>query len=545
MPTPRLIAVDCETDKFVHGRIPRPFIWGAFDANGFRHWRKTEDFMAWLSEQSAVAYAHNGGKFDYFFLFKYIKRTRARIINGRLAELTIGKCRLRDSYSIIPVALEQIQKGKINYDLMEADKREEYMESHIIPYLREDCEVLYNTVKTYRATAGKALTIASNALASSRKLGSDPGRTNYRFDREFREYYHGGRVECFQPGTHRDVTTLDIVSSYPYVMKQFHPTGIRRTAHDNLDYLKDDEIGRSFIKLKCFSAGAFPIKSDDGYLNFPHDYNEYAVTGWEYNVAKKHGLIHDVEFVRVTTFENKLTFAPYIDKWFSYKNSFDKKTNPIEYTIGKIMQNSLYGKCSQNPLKYHDYIIVDPYTPINYDEGWEFFCRFEDIELHRRPTSWNYQYKYGVDWVKRPLFYNVATGASITGMARARLLDAAHSVGIRNVIYCDTDSLSVKPCDLSKIPMGDGLGDWQIEGEHGVGHFAGKKLYGVKFPDQEKPKIASKGSKLDYEQIRRIVNGEIVVWENPAPTFSLARGVHFVTREISATSIQKKGLLHA
>ena len=547
-----IIAIDCETDPFSKGRFVSPFIWGAYDGKKFQHWRKTEDFIAWLSNKNVIAYAHNGGKFDYTYLMKYVKRSRIKIIGSRMAEMTIGKAVLRDSFSIIPVGLGAIQKTKIEYSLFEKECRDDYMDSDIIPYLKDDCVYLFDVVQAFRKAAGTQLTIASNALKSSRSLGSDPGKTNFRFDRQFRAYYYGGRTECFQGGKHEGVSVVDIVSSYPFAMMQLHPSGDRRTQLESLEGLSDDEIGRAFIEIECYSAGAFPYKEikrkgtykidngdldDDDYgaLEFPHGKRLYRVTGWEYLTAMKHKLLSEIKIHTVTVFENTIDFSPYVIKWFEHKKNHPKNIDPINYTIGKIMMNSLYGKMGQNPATYFDYEVKDPLSPVDEENGWIRYSTHQDFELHRRSTTWNWANKYGVDWIKRPLFFNVATGASITGFARAKLLDAIHTVGADRVIYCDTDSLAVSgPGDLP-LDFGKALGQWELEGKNGVGYFAGKKLYGIKFPDKE-PKIASKGCKLTYDEIERVVNGEKITWESEAPTFSLAKGPHFIVRKIRATS---------
>lgn len=552
MPSRKIIAVDCETDPFEHGSFVMPFIWGAYDGERFQTWRDTDQFIDWLAKQNCIAYAHNGGKFDYTYLMKYVRRSRIKIIGSRMAEMTIGKAVLRDSFSIVPVGMASIQKTKIDYEKFRAACREHYMQSDIIPYLKDDCVYLYQIVEAFRKAAGTQITIASNALKSAKQLGSDPGKTNFRFDRQFRQYYFGGRTECYQAGKHDNISVVDIVSSYPYAMMQLHPCGDKREQRETLDGLSTDEIGRSFIDIECYSAGAFPFKAlkhkgthkiidgaldDDEYsgLEFPHRFDLYYVTGWEYLIAKKHGLIRDEKIHCVTVFEETIDFSAYVLKWFEHKKAHPKNIDPINYTIGKIMMNSLYGKMGQNPANYFDYEVKDPLSPVDEENGWIRYATHEDFELHRRSTTWNWANKYGVDWIKRPLFFNVATGASITGFARAKLLDAIHTVKAERVIYCDTDSLALHPGDNVGLHFGKELGQWELEGEGGKGYFAGKKLYGIRWPDG-KVKIASKGCKLTFDEISRVVNGEKVIWNNPAPTFSLAKGAHFVTREIRATS---------
>jgi hypothetical protein len=337
----KLLAVDCETDPFKYGRVPKPFIWGCYDGSDFQYWFDTDEFVEYIKNQDAIVYAHNGGKFDFMYLMPYIKKTTARIIGGRFAEMSLGRSKLRDSYSIVPVPLSAIQKDDINYELMEEHCREQYMYTDIIPYLKTDCCVLWDMVSEYRAKAGKALTIASNAMQSSKKLGVNPGRTNHRFDTQFRPYYFGGRTECFQPGTHKNGKVLDIVSSYPNAMSRDHATGDDYDYYDDLSHCRtDDEIGRSFIHLDCKSHGAFPKHNEKGGLDFPHTTDEFFITGWEYLIAKKHGLIEDECIFRVTSFKNTINFSDYIQHWFEHKKTHPKADDPINYTIGKIMMNS-------------------------------------------------------------------------------------------------------------------------------------------------------------------------------------------------------------
>ena len=536
---PRIIAVDCETDPFLHGRIPSPFLWGAYDGLRDEYWifHNTADFVAWLKEQDCIAYAHNGGKFDFMFLLPFLEdTTKTRIIGGRFAEMKFGKATLRDSYSIVPVPLREIQKDDIDYRLMEADTRDAHM-AEIISYLKTDVRVLWLLVTAFRNEAGQALTIAANALQSSRKLGCNPGRTNFRFDEQFRKFYFGGRTECFQPGAHGALSVYDIRSSYPFAMSQDHATGDLRENFTSLDPIPESERGRTFITLQCYSDGAFPIRTKTG-IEFPQKFDEFNVTGWEYLIALKHGLIKNVTIKNVTHFAASINFSTYVTKWFEHKEKHRPRRTVEEkaqYTIGKILMNSLYGKLAQNPLRYYDYMICEPGTPVDFDNGWELFTLFQEKEIHRRPVSFDFVFKHGVDWVKKPLFYNVATGASITGLARANLLDAICTVGRERVIYCDTDSLALHGHAKPPLDLSERLGAWDCEGEASQGFFAGKKLYALRMVNG-KEKIASKGCKLTFDNLRAIVNGEKVVWRSEAPTFSIASGIDFVTREVRATS---------
>lgn len=508
-----------------------PFIWGAYDGDDFRKFKTADDLISFYENQHVILYAHNGGKFDFMFLLRLIKKTRALIINSRIVEMKIGKATLRDSFAIVPMGLAGFQKTDIEYWKLEAECRAEHM-PEIVEYLKSDCVNLYNLVMAYRSTAGTKPTIASNALSFAKKLGLNPGKTSHRFDTAFRRFYFGGRVECFAPGSHENVRPIDIKSSYPNAMRHEHPTGANYIYDDKLP---ETGIEQSFIKLQCHSKGAFPLVVNHT-LTFPHGDGEFFVTGWEYVVAQKHGLISNVKIDFVCRLEKTMNFAAYVDHWYDHKATAEKAGDKAQRIVGKFMMNSLYGKLAQNPIHYYDYEIAEGGTAVNYNEGWELAGEFDTVEIHRRSVMWRYEKQWGDEWQKFPIHYNVATGASITGFARAHLLDAAATVGFENIAYCDTDCLHVLPGGkLDKLRMDDELGAWASEGHAKIAHYAGKKMYALELADGT-TKIASKGAKLGLAEIKKLVKGEIVVWNNDAPTFSLARGTHFVTRSIRATT---------
>lgn len=535
----KIVAIDAETDPFLTGRIPKPFIWGCYDGKDQITFEETKDLVEYLSTKRLLAYAHNGGKFDFMFLLPFIGETKCQIINGRIVSMFIGLCEFRDSFAIIPEPLRKFgAKKEIDYDKLEAPVRHLHMEE-IKEYLFYDCKILYDAVTQYRNIAGTRSTIASNALSFARKLGIDPGKTNHTFDREMRNYYYGGRCECFQGGTHKNIKLVDIHSAYPAGMIQHHATGGEFIVQDDFRDMTRADIERSFVKLECTSHGAFPkrIGGQDGGLSFPHEFDLYYVTGWEYLAAKELGLIENEKLISVRWTQRTITFKNYVTHWFEYKARHDKNIDPVNYTIGKIMMNSLYGKLAQNPAKYYDYKIVPAGTQVDFENGWDLQLEYEGHEIHRRESLWKWKHNEGVAWKTKDLYKNVATGASITGYVRAILLRAIHQIGKENVIYCDTDGLVLsEKADLSQIDIGNLIGQWGIDDENApVGHFAGKKLYAVLQSDGKK-KIASKGSKLDFDQLERIVNGETIQWSNPAPSFKIDGSANFVVRNISATA---------
>lgn len=556
MPRPKKIATcDCETDPFLHMRIPVPFLWGFYDGKDFLTFEKTEDFVAHVINRNLILYAHNGGKFDFMYLLPFVGQTKAQIISGRIVSMMLGNCELRDSYSAVPEALKNIKKKEIDMAKLEKKVRRKHW-GEIMEYLEGDCVYLFELMEGYRQRAGKRKTIASNALAFSKKLSIDPGKTSYLFDSTYRPYYFGGRTECFQPGTHKDIDIIDIKSSYPYAMLHDHASGDLKEFHgrSDLETLSRAEIERSFITLECDAEGCFPLrgKLDQG-LMFPHGRHEFKVTGWEYIAAIDLKLIENVKVISVHYSEKTINFKEYVEYWYkeklshSSKNPDGTRADPINYTIDKIMMNALYGKLSQDISNYHDYKIMPGGSQIceNYkpkgttnvcrecgerdnDHGWKHTLDFGKHEIHSRPSLWRYKYQFGVEWQGKRIYNNVATGASITGFARAYLLRAIHAIGHENVIYCDTDSVIFKHgADTSSLRISDEIGAWEFEDHRAVlGHFNGKKLYGIHTSKKDKDgkpvyKLASKGAKLTFEDMGKLAQGETITWQSPSPSYSV------------------------
>lgn len=565
----KIATCDCETDPFIHGRIGKPFIWGYYDGKDYITFNTTDKFVAFVRDKQIVMYAHNGGKFDFMYLLSYVEETQAQIINGRIISMNLGKCELVDSYAAVPQSLGSIKKDEIEYWKLEARHRDKYMDE-IIKYMRGDCVYLYELMDAYRKAAGTRKTIASNALSYAKKLGINPGTTNYRFDQNYRAFYFGGRTECFRPGTHEHISVFDIHSSYPRAMQEHHCTGSEMLRRSDFGDMTREEIQRAFIILECYADGCFPLRTgtSEG-LHFPNEKATYHVSGWEYIAALDLGLIDDVKILSVRYTNDTITFKDYVQYWYEYKETHPKKSDPINYTIGKIMMNSLYGKLAQNPERYHDYKIVsnDAKLPCNtphpdkhgkcmicgfeeMDHGWKFYTMFEGKTFHRRESLWKHHYRYGIAWESKPLYKNVATGASITGYARAALLRAIHLVGREHIIYCDTDSLVVDQfADPNILPQTDKIGDWEKEIDRApVGHFAGKKLYAIEINPAEKctcnerngsckrHKVVTKGARLTYNEVVRVVAGEEILYEPAAPSFSLANGINFIDRTIRRTT---------
>lgn len=527
MKNERIGTLDFETDPFLAGRIPFPFACGIYfsDDRYSIIWddkncaEKTASLLRKLP--TCTIYAHNGGKFDFFYLVEFADAGRIMVRNGRIFEMQIGRVLLRDSWPLMPFALEEYRKTKIDYRIFERERRNETQNKlKIQHYLFDDCKNLYELVTGFRAILGPKDTIGSAAFYQMRKCGIEIPSLNESHDEIFRPYFYGGRVQAFKRGIfHERLSYFDVNSAYPFAMLHNHPSG-SDYRHSKLLPRNPDRLGISFLLVEATSQGAFPFRAIDGSLDFPCERGIFHVTGWEYIAALETNTARIHKILEVWTPHNTINFSDFVLPFYEKRMQAKRDNNLIGYLAYKYLLNSGYGKFAQNPRDFREYCI-QPFGAMPNEQSWEWETDYCAISLWSRSSydGWG--------------FYDVTTGASITGHQRALLWR-----GIQNskrVLYCDTDAII---CGASTVPVGADLGVWKIEGRINECCIAGKKLYGLRGKTTEgEPweKISSKGARLSYSEIKSLCSGKIVEWKNPAPTFSATLGAHFLQRNIKST----------
>lgn len=528
---------DCETDPFKIGRVPQPFAWGYYDGIDYRHFSDTQSFVDFVSAQGVIVYAHNGGKFDWHFVLSHLSPyDDIMIINGRIARCNLGMSELRDSYNILPVPLKAYKKDEIDYAIMEPDQRNKpHNKRKILEYLKSDCVYLYELISGFIKLYGIQITQASAAMNQWKKISQQKlPQTNKEFYDLLAPYYYGGRVECFESGIiDTKFSVYDINSAYPYAMLHKHPYSGGYTHVQS--YLE----GADFYKVSCISHGAFPYRGEGNPnefagLRFPNDDQRrvFTVTGWEYRTALRTGTIRNQKVLESFVFDSHVDFTQYIHHFYEMRKVAKAKGNDAESLFAKLLMNSLYGKFAANPDNYKNYMVVPMDVIAGLGEtGWTFGGELGPWGLAEAPLN---------EDQKR--YYNVATGASITGFVRAMLLESiATSSG---VLYCDTDSIAVRDKG-SIIRLGDELGEWKHEGDFDRAGIAGKKLYifrGVSRNGRRDYKSASKGARLTHSQLWEVAAGGEVIFKNDVPTFSVNKAPVFTDRRIKYTAKTAKGM---
>lgn len=562
--------VDCETDPFHHcddssctkcgglGRVPQPFIWGVYEGESqeYLEFATVDEFVAYAREVGGVFYAHNGGKFDYHYLRDHINTDEPLLlINGRIAKFRIGKAEFRDSLNILPnTRLKDFDdshgaKIEIDYALMEPDKRTDpNVQAQISRYLKQDCVRLWEVVRRYWNDYGKSITQASSSMKYWEKMYDTeaPRQTKAQFDK-YKQYYYGGRVECFEHGVKQtDFSVADINSAYPFAMLQAHPisAGAVRQRHLPSD---DQEFNTALIDLNATARGCFPWRGPDGTkLFFPEDektVRRYWVTGWELRAAIELDAAKNIQINNVHVFPKRCDFKAYIEHFFNLREEARKKGDVAGRIFGKYFMNSLYGKFGSNCEKYSEYVLATVDSLLNYEaQGYGIDQTWKDkFLLSRKPREETLQDITQKRW----RYFNVATAASITGFVRAYLFKTMQKCG--GLIYCDTDSIAAKSTE--GLHFGSELGAFKHEGNFDSYAVAGKKQYAFhkagrpysydakeENEKEQNWKIACKGTRLTPQEIIDVANGKTVTYRPQVPTYSVTReNPTFINRNIKGT----------
>lgn len=544
-----IAVLDLETDPFVYGKLVHPFLAGFYDGKRFIHFWGSDciaRMVTFLAEQKTrfTIYAHNGGRFDFLFFLDNLTKD-LRLINRRIVQSFLGRHELRDSFAIMPFALETYKKTKIDYNHFTAENRDRHR-PEIVSYLRDDCRDLFDLCTAFNQQFGKSLTIGGAALKQLKTFHSfQQGTPSY--DAYFRkDFYFGGRNQVFRAGVRKaPIQIIDVNSMYPSVMRDhLHPVGIRKIHGTRIS------ADTAFVRCIGKNDGAFPVRQKDGRLDFTVRSGAFNVSIHEFRAGEDTGSFKCERVLETIDMPERIHFDQYVDHFYNARLAAKASGDVIRTLLFKFVLNSSYGKFAQNPENFSDWCIT---RADELPEQWHD-CRpgclpDEDGQCPKRWTAGFINLGY-IMW-ERPAkgrhdgYYNIATGASITGAARSVLLRGIHATPCP--LYCDTDSI-ISDGPSGVVQNDTLLGGWKLEAEGQSIAIAGKKLYAVfdggltAIPDDHGKtdfvpgygnciKKAHKGANLSGAEVYTVAMGGEVEYCKPAPAFRFD-GNHTFTRRI-------------
>lgn len=551
-----IAVLDFETDEFDHDKpenLVLPFLAVLYRLNH-------EPIVIWDEDHESLIrkviaqiemlegrytiYAHNGGRFDYKYLLPHL-RGEIKFKGNSIMKATIGEHELRDSLHILPTSLASLQKDEFDYTKMNKKVRNKHREE-IIRYCVNDCKYALEFIMHFVEKHGFKISIGQAAYSQVKSLYPQIENLSQGQDKIFRQFFFGGRVECFEGVIHYKgpLKYIDLNSAYPAVMAYVkHPIG--------KTWIRSKVITRDtfFIELSCNSKGALILrdKGEDGTwrTRAPHGYHRFYTTIHEYKAAMDLGLLSDIEIHATHNCPLSTTFADFVIPRYNerrkitaemknhLKGSASWSHMNKDQTIIKFELNNGYGKFAQNPERYFETWITKPGEVPDKEEagdGWQVNTRSENYWLWRKP---NEDFRYN----------NVATGASITGAQRAVLLRAIHAV--KRPLYCDTDSIICE--DTGNLELDDTkLGMWKIECELDELYINGKKHYAYHDPDKSEEKawtVRCKGAGgITLEQIKEINQGARILVKPKGITLYNDGRQEYIGRTVRQTAISEIAL---
>lgn len=560
-PARKLAVIDFETDPFLHGRKPQPFAAGFYDGEIYKEFWGDDCVLQLLYyieslKHPYVIYAHNGGKFDFFYFLEHgVLENPALIIHGRIVKCAfMGMHELRDSYAILPLALSKLgNKLEIEYEKMERAVREKH-KVEILHYMKIDCVELWDVIFKFRERFGPKLTIGATAIAQLGKLHY-VSRQDEKHDERFRPFYFGGRVECFESGILKgNFKIYDVNSMYPDAMRNYdHPSGknyihLGQDARTRFDFRTGELrgfMGMYFMRFIGENDNAIPVRITEGEnkggLSFGQSYGEFFACSHEIKTAIQLGRLRVHEIIDVYIPCNVMRFDEYVDTYIAEKIAAKTAKDVAGEIFAKLLLNSAYGKFATDPRGFKDWYILDTHDSVQCEafENWRDECREKGNEPELANDMGRFEMWTAPNYDLRG-FYDVAVAASITSAARSNLLRAYHNS--TRPVYCDTDSLICEA--INGVHIDDyALGAWKFEGRGDTVYIAGKKMYSVPLQNgdgtpqldkqgEQKYKLASKGAKLTHQDIADLCTGKVVYWQSDAPNFKLTGDTKFVSRKL-------------
>lgn len=515
---------DTETDPFEYGKTDlQVFAWGFQTLDDYTYYWGNDAIPAFLDfleslEEPHLIYAHNGGKFDFMFIVQALGGN-IRIVNGRILEAHIGEHVIRDSYAILPIPLSEYRKDDIDYMKLHARVREQH-KTEILSYLQTDCQALYELVAAFICEFGLILTIGSASMKQFKKFHPFEKLSPHN-DLFMRDFYFGGRCQCFEKGVIRDrIEVWDVNSMYPDAMKRKrHPISKNFNLGSRINRNTD------FVCFEGENLNALPTRTKKG-LDFQVSDGRFFCSIHEFIVAEAIGVIKVKRIIFTVEFHSRVNFEEFVDHFYESRQLAKKNKDKFRDIFYKLILNSSYGKLAQDPREHKDYIILP------YGEFPKGYIAPDDAAFDET-LCWSMDYVNGqmAVWgkpVTQQNYYNVATAASITGAARANLL-AGLSRATRP-LYCDTDSIICKALEAEKDDAK--LGAWKLDSDsdrerkkNGTAFeygdwiaIAGKKMYAL-FNGSICLKLASKGVRLTPQEIVEVAQGHTVQYYNPVPAF--------------------------
>lgn len=463
--------------------------------------------------------AHHAN-YDWRYLLPYLDSLGLYLdimlaTDSKIMKVEVSGVKMRDTFLLYAASLKKFTEQfapdlpKLEIDIENFDpKNPDHIE-----YAVRDAEGLAVATYNYRQQFLKvwgvnpAWTIASSSMKAWRTtLTESVSPSNRRYENFFRHAYSGGFVAPLYTGIVENAETFDINSSYPGAMRKGVPGGPPMIA--GLEHYTSDEPGFWVIDVETpdnIIVPVLPYRGEKLHKSFR------SLANWP--LPKKQSIYPKGKFRTIATsieieFAKKvgykitpvygLVFEKLIFPFNSFVNVCEKLRNQYTATsmeiIVKFTQNALYGKFGMMRVRRD-------VTPCPEDE--------DDLEGWTPLEALGERYGFRIE-ENETMLTAPHIAAWITAQARLQLFESVYAGGPEYVVYCDTDSMTVKPgFKKENIPLSKEYGAFKLEKTWEIFRAHAPKVYAGKVNGEWKG--ACKGiPKPDAAIYEKLFNGETI-----------------------------------
>jgi len=497
-------------------------------------------------------YFHNLSRFDGYLLLGALLRDpnslkeKPKVIfrNNRIYQILYKNLRIRDSFLLLPLSLEQLAqeflgKSKYKFDpsILEVKNFWKSYDS-LTKYLSRDVNLLMEILQSFRTSVYKDYQmeildqLAISSLSFKVFRSSFMKQENIEIERAdsespvfLRMAYLGGMVDLYQPFAKEGVHGYDINSSYPAVMhSQPMPVGKSRWVADPKKMDFDNFFGFLDATVQVDTnlyLPPLPLYSlEDQMLIAPTGVFRAIFFSEELRIALAHGT-QIKEIHQALQFQPKVIFKDFIEKIFNKRKEEREKGQYGKALISKLLMNSISGRFAlRSDLGFSHLLSEDDVGPLTahlniknplHIQGTPYFLvnllnstslpQVCDLTNPSQQESLNLRQELELKTMEDHNFSAVQIAAAITAYGRIsifqlknRLLQEGYTL-----YYSDTDSLWISPQLPEDHPLlGDELGMLKKEGSYEKGLFLAPKVYALKKGDEEKIVIAGLDTKARH-----------------------------------------------
>ena len=321
------------------------------------------------------------------------------------------------------VGLEKLDAGKLGYANKEYVFRDCEIPMRWLRFVKTACEEM--GIEKIPATLGGLCVKAFYAGGGENWFDSSDDSASA---------LTGARVELFSGGGKGRIAYTDVNSLYPWCLTQNFPTHIERLAT-----LDGYGIAKVEMEIPTMAVAPLPVKDDEGRLIFPTGRFGGVWTIHEIkNAVAAGGKVRKIHWILGSP-AGRPFYREYILRMYASRRA---AVSPAENLFWKLLMNNLYGRLAIGGEISRAVLLTEE----NRENGIPFGTK----------TLLDFQ-------MPLPEFTNYLHAAYVLSYARIRLFRYLQKVPVKDLIYCDTDSVIFFCRGKLPFPVSKELGGMKLE----------------------------------------------------------------------------------